>query len=79
MIHLLTSNSLVPEDPSLTSPDWETRDYHDGSYGAFGIIDFTTVVEAQHVAVYSVNGGSALTMIEVVIYGMYLPRFSRLL
>ena len=69
-IYLLTSNALLPEDPSPTSDDWESRSYQE-KYGAVGIIPFTAAVEAVHVAVYSNNAGSALAMAEVVIIGKF--------
>ena len=66
---------MEPGDPSPNSNDWESRRYQEESYGSLAVIDFSTATEAQHVAVYSNNMGSALALAEVVVYGKFSKLF----
>ena len=65
----MTSNSVTPTNLSVSYEGWTNRSYQGPPYGAVGVIDFTSPIEAQHVAVVSENIASPLSLAEVVVYG----------
>ena len=66
MITLLTSVVLTPETPSLVSKDWITRSSQNSENNNSIVVEFSTVREALHVAVFSKD---SLALREVVVYG----------
>ena len=67
-IATLTSNQLIPENPSLTSSDWTVVNQNYTMDKHVGVLEFTSPMEGQHVALLCLN--CELTLTEVVIYGM---------
>ena len=67
-ISILTTKLDNPEDPSLTSDNWNIRNYRESAYGEVGEIKFNTSISARYVAVYS-SYHEPLNIAEVEIYG----------
>ena len=65
---------MVPTSLSVSYEGWTNRSYQGPAYGAVGIVNFTSPIEAQHVAVVSESLTAPLSLAEVVVYGeLYIP------